>query len=67
MPREIASQLVENRRPIWAAASGDTGDDFMDFCRTGDRERYQTLLFERRTTLNDLILAECVGGGTVSG
>jgi len=63
VPREIASQLVENgeahlgRRPPVILAT-----DFMDFCRTGDRERYQTLLFERRTTLNDLILAECVEG-----
>lgn len=63
VPGEIAAALVEHgeahlgRRPPVILAT-----DFMDFCRTGDRERYQTLLFERRTTLNDLVLAECVEG-----
>ncbi len=33
--------------------------DFMDFCRTGNRERYQERLFNRRLALNALVLAEC--------
>lgn len=34
--------------------------DFMDFCRTGNRDRYQEKLFDRRIMLNALVLAECV-------
>ncbi len=33
--------------------------DFMDFCRTGCRERYQERLFAKRIALNHLVLAEC--------
>lgn len=34
--------------------------DFMEFCRTGNRSRYEDKLFLRRTALNALVLAECV-------
>ncbi len=34
--------------------------DYLDFSRTGNRERYQEKLFGRRTALNALVLAECV-------
>lgn len=33
--------------------------EYLDFTRTGNRERYQEKLFARRTKLNTLILAEC--------
>lgn len=63
VPGEIRAQLVKNgethlgyRHPVIQAT------DFMDFSRTGNRERYQTLLFARRMVLNDLVLAECVEG-----
>lgn len=36
-----------------------TATDYMDFTRTGDRNRYQHKLFKRRTMLNCLVLAEC--------
>ena len=36
-----------------------TATDFMDFTRTGNRERYQERLFNRRLALNHLVLAEC--------
>ncbi|MCD8365467.1 MAG: heparinase II/III-family protein [Clostridiales bacterium] len=34
--------------------------DYLDFSRTGNRERYEEKQFSRRTTLNTLVLAECV-------
>ncbi|MDO5407296.1 MAG: heparinase II/III family protein [Eubacteriales bacterium] len=34
--------------------------DYLDFTRTGNRERFQEKLFARRTILNTLVLAECV-------
>lgn len=34
--------------------------DYMDFCRTGNRDRYQAKQFDRRIALNHLVLAECV-------
>lgn len=34
--------------------------DFMEFCRTGNRSRYEDKLFLRRTALDALVLAECV-------
>lgn len=33
--------------------------DFMEFTRTGNRSNYEEKLFERRTVLNSLVLAEC--------
>ena len=33
---------------------------FMDFCRTGNRTRFEDIYFTRRTALNLLVLAECV-------
>ena len=33
---------------------------FMDFCRTGNRTRFEDIYFTRRTVLNLLVLAECV-------
>lgn len=63
LPAPVKTELIKNgeawlgyRQPSILAT------DFMDFRRTGNRERYQTLLFARRTILNDLILAECVEG-----
>ena len=35
---------------------------FLDFVRTGDRNRYQGLSFGRRRTLCDLVIAECLEG-----
>ena len=40
-------------QPIYAT-------DFMEFGRTGNRSRYEEKLFNRRTVLNALVLAECV-------
>lgn len=34
--------------------------DFMDFCRTGNRTRYEDRFFARRYALNALTLAECI-------
>lgn len=34
--------------------------EYMEFSRTGDRERYQKKLFDKRIALNNLVLAECV-------
>lgn len=36
-----------------------TATDYMDFLRTGNRDRYQDKQFLRRTALNALVLAEC--------
>lgn len=33
---------------------------YMEFCRTGNRRNYEKVVFERRTVLNTLVLAECV-------
>jgi len=35
---------------------------FLDYVRTGDRERYQRLSYSRRTALRDLVPAECMEG-----
>ena len=61
IPQDYRRQLEEegekwlNYRflPIYAT-------DFMEFCRTGNRSRYEEKLFLRRTALNALVLAECV-------
>ncbi len=34
--------------------------DYMDFTRTGNRNRFETKMFQRRTMLNQMVLAECV-------
>lgn len=34
--------------------------DFLDFCRTGNRIRYEDRYFSKRYALNALVLAECV-------
>jgi len=34
--------------------------EYMDFCRTGNRQRYEQRYFMKRFVLNDLVLAECV-------
>ena len=34
--------------------------DFMDFCRTGNRVRYEKKFFSKRYALNMLVLAECI-------
>ncbi len=36
-----------------------TAVDYMDYFRTGNRERYQERLFAKRIALNHLVLAEC--------
>ncbi|MFV0400788.1 MAG: heparinase II/III family protein [Oscillospiraceae bacterium] len=33
---------------------------YMEFCREGDRERFELIYFERRYALNALVMAECV-------
>ena len=58
IPQDYRRQLEEegekwlNYRflPIYAT-------DFMEFCRTGNRSRYEEKLFLRRTALNALVLA----------
>ena len=35
---------------------------FLDYARNGNRSRYESLSFERRTALSNLVLAECVEG-----
>ncbi len=35
---------------------------FLDYARNGNRSRYESLSFGRRTALSDLVLAECVEG-----
>lgn len=61
LPDSLKEALVKNGRaflnyeyPVLRAT------DYMDFCRTGNRQRYQERLFNRRIALNHLILAECV-------
>jgi hypothetical protein len=39
-----------------------TAARFLDFKRTGNRTRYESLYFDRRTALISLVLAECVDG-----
>lgn len=39
----------------WSAIKAS---DYRDYCLTGNRENFETLYFSRRTTLNDLVLAE---------
>ncbi len=46
-------EFLHYQYPVLAAT------DFMDFSRTGNRERYQERLFDRRLALNHLVLAEC--------
>ena len=38
--------------PIYAS-------DYMEFCRTGNRSRFEEKQFQRRTVLNALVMAEC--------
>jgi hypothetical protein len=35
---------------------------YMEYCRIGNRSMYEALYFERRRTLNTLVLAECAEG-----
>lgn len=37
-----------------------TATEFMDFCRTGNRSRYEDRYFPKRRALAALVLAECV-------
>lgn len=37
-----------------------TAADYMDFCRTGNRTRFEEKYFRKRYALNALVLAECV-------
>ncbi|MCI8949803.1 MAG: heparinase [Lachnospiraceae bacterium] len=61
IPESYREQLVKEGEkwlgyqflPIYAT-------DFMEFSRTGNRSSYESKLFQRRTVLNALVLAECV-------
>ncbi|MCL2157854.1 MAG: heparinase II/III-family protein [Oscillospiraceae bacterium] len=52
--KQVAIKLKEKKYPILPATL------YMDFVRTGDRERYQALYFERRRDLMTLSVAECI-------
>ncbi len=61
LPASLKDTLLKNGRdflhykyPMLQAT------DYMDFCRTGNRQRYQERIFDRRIALNHLVLAECV-------
>lgn len=60
VPKSYREQLIREGEnwldyqfpPIYAT-------DFMEFCRTGNRSGYESKLFQKRTVLNALVLAEC--------
>lgn len=61
LPDDLKIRLVEDGETcLHHPLSLILATDYMDFCRTGNRNHYQEKLFDRRTTLNSLVLAECV-------
>ena len=60
LPNDYRERLIqEGERYLHFSYPPLSATDYMDFCRTGDRNRYQDRLFLRRTALNTLVLAEC--------
>ncbi|WNR42993.1 heparinase II/III domain-containing protein [Paenibacillus roseipurpureus] len=53
---QLGEQALGKEWPVLRASS------FMDYVRTGDRKRYETVLNERRKRLFDLLIAECIEG-----
>lgn len=61
LPADLKNRLViQGERWLHHPFAPILATDFMDFSRTGNRDYYQVKLFERRTVLNALVLAECV-------
>lgn len=60
LPGELRRELIRNGE---ASSSFDwkrlSASDYMEFSRTGDRTRYETIYNERRCALDHLVLAEC--------
>lgn len=60
VPEDYRKRLVEaGEKALGYKFSPIYASDFMEFCRTGNRSRYEEKLFKRRTVLNALVLAEC--------
>ncbi len=60
VPREYRRALVqEGEKWLGYGFSPIYAVDYMEFCRTGDRGRYERKQFERRIVLNALVMAEC--------
>lgn len=51
---KMAEQYIHFEWPYMSAT------DYMDFCRTGNRVRFEKKFFSKRFALNALVLAECV-------
>ncbi len=60
LPGELRRELIRNGEAFsghdWKMLSAS---DYMEFSRTGDRTRYETIYNERRCALDHLVLAEC--------
>ncbi len=61
LPGELRHELIRNGEAFsdhdWKSLSAS---DYMEFSKTGDRTRYETIYNERRYALDHLVLAECV-------
>lgn len=60
IPEEYRRQLIgEGEKWLGHPWSPIYATEFMEFCRTGNRSRYEEKLFLRRTALDALVLGEC--------
>ncbi len=60
IPADYRTSLIrEGEQYLGFSYPSLSATEYMDFCRTGNRDRYQDKLFLRRTVLNTLVLAEC--------
>lgn len=58
--RSVSEHLIrEAEEAIFSPWPQILAADYLDFSRTGNRERFETKQFSRRTRLNALILGEC--------
>ena len=61
LPEELKKRLIANGEK-WLGYRFPSifMTDYLEFSRTGNRSNYEKKMFERRTILNTLVLAECV-------
>ncbi|ULL17800.1 heparinase [Paenibacillus sp. H1-7] len=69
--RSMWESLQEDVRTIWIGWAEERleftwpalpASRYMDFVRNGNRTRYETVYFERRRALTDLVIGECIEG-----
>lgn len=60
LPESLTKALIQNGESFLHFSYPElSATDYMDFTRTGNRERYEKRLFSKRIALNHLVLAEC--------